>query len=182
MSRHSRKLDILLAAARVIADKGIFNLTLETVAKEAGISKGGLLYHYDSKEKMIEDMVVYLTESYLCKIDETVSEDKTQRGKWSRAFLDVTLNKANTKKIMNNSLLAAMAVNPKLMKPVQDAYGYWQDHLEHDGIDPVTAMIARLVADGIWLSQLLNINQLDQDMLDQVHKRLLLLIDRDDII
>ena len=38
--------------------KGVAKLTLEAVAKEAGVSKGGLLYHFSNKEALIEGMIV----------------------------------------------------------------------------------------------------------------------------
>lgn len=45
---------IILAAARKIAVKdGVAQLTIEAVAKQAGVSKGGVLYHYPSKKKLI---------------------------------------------------------------------------------------------------------------------------------
>ena len=178
MGRHSKKLNILDAAAKVVSEKGIFNLTLEAVAKEAGISKGGLLYHYASKEKLVEDMVTHLAENYLEKIDNSVAEDQKDNGKWARAFLDVTLNKSYANKDMNAGLMAAKAINPELMKPIQDAYVYWQEKLENDGIDPIKATIVRLAADGIWLSQLFDFNQLDEETLDQVHKQLNSFIER----
>ncbi len=46
------KQKIILAAARKIAVKdGVAQLTIEAVAKQAGVSKGGVLYHYPSKKK-----------------------------------------------------------------------------------------------------------------------------------
>ena len=42
---------ILEAASRVTAREGALNLTLEAVAKEAGVSKGGLLYHFPAADE-----------------------------------------------------------------------------------------------------------------------------------
>ena len=41
---------ILSAAANLVLRKGASRMTLEAVAREAGVSKGGLLYHFPSKE------------------------------------------------------------------------------------------------------------------------------------
>src|SRR5690242_2095382 len=40
---------ILEAAERVVAEIGAARLTLDVVAQAAGVSKGGLLYHFPSK-------------------------------------------------------------------------------------------------------------------------------------
>ena len=48
-NRPSARRKILEAAAKLADDTGPGSLSLEAVAKEAGISKGGLLYHFPSK-------------------------------------------------------------------------------------------------------------------------------------
>ena len=178
MSRNSKKAVVLTAAAKVVSERGVFNLTLDAVAKEAGISKGGLLYHYASKEKLVEDMVEFLAENYIEKINLDAAQDPVKTGKWTRAFLNVTIH--NNSREMNAGLLAAKAINPALMQPIRDAYRYWQQCLLNDGIDPLDATIIRLAADGIWLTQLLDLEQLDEATLLKVQERLSALIRPDD--
>ena len=55
---------ILTAASQIVQCKGVAKLTLEAVAKEAGLSKGGLLYHFSNKEALIEGMIVRGVEDY----------------------------------------------------------------------------------------------------------------------
>ena len=45
---------IRVAAAKVIERDGAGHLTLEKVAAEADLSKGGLLYHYPSKDALLQ--------------------------------------------------------------------------------------------------------------------------------
>ena len=42
---------ILDAANRIVIGQGVERLTLEQVAAEAGMSKGGLLYHFPRKKR-----------------------------------------------------------------------------------------------------------------------------------
>jgi AcrR family transcriptional regulator len=51
---------ILDTASALITREGIGKLTLDRVARDAGISKGGLLYHYSTKEQLIVDLVATL--------------------------------------------------------------------------------------------------------------------------
>jgi AcrR family transcriptional regulator len=53
---------MLDAAEAVVVRQGIANLTLEAVAAEAGMSKGGLLHHFPSKDRLVEAMVVRCAE------------------------------------------------------------------------------------------------------------------------
>jgi len=48
---------ILDAANRIVIRDGVARLTLDAVAAEAGVSKGGLLYHFRSKEALITAMI-----------------------------------------------------------------------------------------------------------------------------
>jgi AcrR family transcriptional regulator len=50
---HDRILD---AAEELILTRGIAGFTLDGVAQEAGVSKGGLLYHFRSKDSLISGM------------------------------------------------------------------------------------------------------------------------------
>lgn len=172
MEKTSRKVAILHAAARVVKEHGIFNLTMEAAAKEAGISKGGLLYHYPSKEALVKGMVEHLAENYTGKIRDNAQNEKGNVGNWTRAFLHVTFNQTYQYKEMNAGLLAAKAVKPELLLPIKDAYTEWQQNIENDDIDPITATIIRLAADGIWLSELFGVNQLEDEKREQILQRL----------
>lgn len=58
-----RKL-VLLAAIDIMRELGGEQLTLDLVAKKAGVSKGGLLYHFPSKEALVLAAVGALTDSF----------------------------------------------------------------------------------------------------------------------
>ncbi|WP_226037873.1 TetR/AcrR family transcriptional regulator [Aquibacillus saliphilus] len=172
MSRNSRKIEILNAASKIVSEKGIFNLTLEAAAKEAGISKGGLLYHFPSKEALVEGMVEHLAGNYREKIATNAEADPIDKGKWVRAYVDVTFNQTFQNKDMHSGLLAAKAVNANLLDPIRELYTDWQHEIENDGLDPIKATIIRLATDGIWLSELFDIYHIEKDTKDLVYEKL----------
>lgn len=172
MGGNTRKIDILDAASKIVSEKGIFYLTIEAVADEAGISKGGLLYHYRSKEVLVEKMVEHLASNYRNKIASHAAEDLEARGKWTRAYIDVTFKKSYQNKDMHAGLLAAKAVNPNLLGPIREVYSEWQGDIENDGLDPIMATIIRLAADGIWLADLFDINPIENEHKELIYKRL----------
>lgn len=45
---------LLDVAAQTLRDQGMAGLTLDAVAKEAGVGKGGLLHHFPSKDALVE--------------------------------------------------------------------------------------------------------------------------------
>ncbi|MFP3356535.1 TetR/AcrR family transcriptional regulator [Planococcus sp. SIMBA_143] len=173
MGRATRKLEILNAASRVVNEKGIFNLTLEAAALEAGVSKGGLLYHFPSKEALVEGMVVHLAENYREKIADGAQKMEKEKGKWTKSYVEVTFNNPYGNKEMNAGLLAAKAVNADLLDPLRKLYGEWQEELDNDGIDPIKASIIRLATDGLWLSDLFDLNHLTEERKKEIYDKLI---------
>lgn len=113
------KLKILHATARVAKAMGASNITLERIAEEAGISKGGLLYHYPNKRALLEGM---LDHSIAQVEDRLVS---AEQGPVTLAdFVLVTTQSAQDRAI-SQSLLAAAAVDPELMKPARTIVARW---------------------------------------------------------
>ena len=55
--RPSRKEELLDAAIRVIRRDGAQKLTLDAVAAEAGVSKGGILYHFGTKRALVDGLI-----------------------------------------------------------------------------------------------------------------------------
>jgi len=52
-----RKVRLFCAAMAVALEEGFGHVTLTSVARRAGISKGGLLYHFSTKRELIEAML-----------------------------------------------------------------------------------------------------------------------------
>ena len=52
-----RQEKLFCAAVRVALEQGFGHVTLTSVAKRAGVSKGGLLYHFSTKRALIEAML-----------------------------------------------------------------------------------------------------------------------------
>ncbi len=60
----STKERILNAAEGVVLRDGVARLTLEATAAEAGLSKGGVLYHFPSRDALVTGMVARLIDLF----------------------------------------------------------------------------------------------------------------------
>ncbi|WP_188455775.1 TetR/AcrR family transcriptional regulator [Virgibacillus oceani] len=173
MSKNDTRYKILIAAADIVQTDGILDLTLEAAAEKAGVSKGGLLYHFPSKDALIEGMVEFLMKNYAESIKMGAEQDLSQTGKWTRAFIKETFLQSTSNRSMDAGLMAAAAINPNLLKPVQDAYEEWQNHIEHDGLDPILATVLRLAVDGLWFSEIFGLAPLEDNRRKLVLERLI---------
>ncbi|WP_233625003.1 TetR/AcrR family transcriptional regulator [Actinoplanes sp. ATCC 53533] len=162
---------VLSAAAAVLIEHSAAAFTLDAVAARAQVSKGGLMYHFPSKEALLTALVARA----VVAVDDALAAaaSSVEPGAFTRAYLDITIPDEPSTGHRDGpgdivaALAAAVAVDPRLLTPLREAYARWQDRLENDGLDPAAATTVRLAVDGWWLAVLLDLPPLDGD----VHRR-----------
>ncbi len=142
------KLKIIGAAARVTQRLGAGNLTLEKVAEEAGVSKGGLLYHYASKRALLEGMLAYL----LTQMEARLVEPREERELADYILLDA--QPSNEERAISQVLLAAAAEDPELMNPAREFLGKL---LADAQMHSRQATLLLLAAEGLRFMDVLNL-------------------------
>ncbi|MES9693198.1 TetR/AcrR family transcriptional regulator [Bacillus toyonensis] len=173
MSTRITRQKILSAASQIVQYKGVAKLTLEAVAKEAGVSKGGLLYHFSNKEALIEGMILKGTEEYQDAIYNKVEEDSERKGRWVRSFVEERLSNERRSEELSSSMMTALMLKPELLEPLQQTFHQLQNKIENDEIDSVCATIIRLAADGLWYSECLGIGRLSPELREKVIQALI---------
>ena len=169
--------DILDAAEAVVMRHGVRNLTLDAVAAHAGLSKGGLLYHFRSKE----DLAAAMIERSIAWFDEALADaakcDSVSKGRFTRAYVRATLGMTPLTgegfDSMCSSITTALLSFPERLAPVQQQGARTQREIENDEIEGVLATIIRLAVDGLWLSENFNLMRFDPAMKAKVAARLL---------
>lgn len=149
---------LLAAANAVVLEHGATALTLDAVARHAGVSKGGLLYHFPSKEGLVVAMIQQMMEEFEQLLDHEYRSDPAEErpGRWLRAYVRATFAGDAQTFSINAAVLAGVALNPELLAPVRAHFAAWQQRIENDGVDPALATLVRLAADGWWFAQLLD--------------------------
>lgn len=172
---HRRLLD---AAERIVLGGGARRLTLDAVAREAGVSKGGLLYHFPSKDALVAEMVEHLAverfERELEHRTRGAEPGECRDGGWVRAYVEATFEPEDRDRnlAVQSGLFAAVANDPALLEPLRRRYGALQERAENDGVDPALATIARLASDGLWFLELFDIPGVEGDLRQEVLRRL----------
>jgi AcrR family transcriptional regulator len=168
---------LLAATEKVVTREGVANLTLDAVAREAGVSKGGLLYHFPSKRDLITAFVEGLASHCDQEHAKALESASGAPGEFTRAYLNIRLRPLEAQEeVAFTALLTAAATDPHYLEPFRRRVRQWQDRLESDGIDPATATIVRLAIDGLCLGELLGVPKLTPDRREQVIQKLLDLI------
>jgi len=151
------KARILDAAEEVVLRDGVARLTLDAAAAEAGLSKGGVLYHFPTRDALVAGMVAKIIEEFDRDIKDRLVDDEAP-GRFLRAYIGATMEPGaphpDRQDRLGAALIAAAAAQPELLAPLRQAADRWQEALEHDGLDPTTATVLRLACDGLWLCDL----------------------------
>jgi AcrR family transcriptional regulator len=172
INSHDRILD---AAESIVIRDGVARLTLDAAAAEAQLSKGGVLYHFHTRDALVSAMVERLVAAFDDDLaQESASDDEDDRaGRYVRAYVRATIRPAQTPQDIQReragaAVLAAMACEPQLLEPLRRSFDRWQERLATDGVDPIRATVARLAADGMWLGDLFGFAPLAEPLRSQV--------------
>ncbi len=163
---------LLDAAAQVLLEQGAQALTLDAVAKRAGVSKGGLLYHFASKHALTAALVDRTVQQF----DRALAEAGDEPGAATRIYLSATVPADHPGGAgvpgadrVAAAVLAAALVDPEALQPLRTMFARWQQRLDNDGIDPAVATAVRLAADGWWFSQLFGLAPPEPGRHESVH-------------
>lgn len=164
---------ILDALEEMLLGEGLSRVTLESVATSAGVSKGGLLYHFSSKDALIAAMVRRLGERSDGQRAEA-ARGGTTVATW---YLQPPESTSDKELALFRSTLAALRSvdgNPgEIQTAVTEVMQLWDEGLRAEIDDPVDAEIIRLVGDGLYLGGLLGLPTIDPELHQHVVDRLL---------
>lgn len=151
---------ILDAAQTLARATGPGNLSLDAVAAQAGVSKGGLLYHYPSKSRLMQALV----EDFLSRFDAALTaEEKTGRPDAAiRAYIAQFRTERQCGTPPPSGLLAALAEDPGMLDPVRHHERDFLNRIRANATDPQMATLAFLAIQGIRSMDLLNTQVLDR--------------------
>lgn len=154
---------ILDAAREIAARSGASSVTLDAVAAEAGVSKGGLLYHFHSKEALLRELVQSCISRTGALVDAHTAADPDPTGRAARAYVDAMA--ADTEAPEEQLALWAALLEDRELGPAwRDTANAWAEaDAEDPAVDTVDATVARLAADGLWLATMLGLYDLDTD-------------------
>ncbi|WP_330186354.1 TetR/AcrR family transcriptional regulator [Dactylosporangium sp. AC04546] len=172
---------LLDAAAAVVRAKGI-HASLDDIAQHAGVSKGGLLYHFASKD----ELVLALAEDHLRAFRDSVrahlDADDDQPGRMTRAYIRALLsNPADEVSVRDaimliGQLMTIPAVAELARADSADLYA----QLDADGLPEHLLMLVITSADGVSTAPLWGVAGLE-DRYRDLERRLVELTLRPDL-
>lgn len=153
---HNRILD---AAETLVQTKGVGGLTLEAAARLAGVSKGGLLYHFASKEALLDAALKRLSEYFRTEFETAVAAQPEGPGRVARAMIAWAFGEDETACDERDErcaavYLAAFHHDPALLDPIRAVYGRLREAVLADGLPPGAGAAIMCAGDGAFMSRI----------------------------
>jgi AcrR family transcriptional regulator len=148
---------------------------LQAVAQEAGISKGGLLYHFETKEALIEALFEYHNAKFEEKLEEYLTLEGDKPGAFLRAYAKASIDQMSYPEnaSLYASLFAAEEKYASAHKLMREKYISWQRKIDQSGLDLDWAMLLRFTVDGLWFSEMNRYATPDPEQRDKIVEMIL---------
>ncbi|WP_010584816.1 TetR/AcrR family transcriptional regulator [Schlesneria paludicola] len=174
---------ICQAAIRTGTRDGLLAMTIDNVAKEAGVSKGGVMYHFPTKESLMTATLTYYSDLAEQMLMRRISCDPQPRMRWARAMLECVFPDPNAPErafegdeemhpeIIPRFMLAVLAAavnNPGLIEPLRKLGTRLRERLMNDPEDGLDQLMVWLAVDGLFLWQF--VGMIDQS--DPVYRQI----------
>lgn len=127
---------------------GASAITIDAIARQAGVSKGGVLHYFSTKSAVLEALVSAAMATFESEVDRLASLDARGPGAWTRAYLKTSAGEGEVGG--HAGYAVAWANEPSLLALVQARYQKWRERLFEDGLDPAVANLVAFAADGVW--------------------------------
>jgi AcrR family transcriptional regulator len=163
---------VLDAAEEVVLRDGIGRLTLEAVAREATLSKSGLLHHFRSKDALLDALVHRRIDEWIEETREGYEATPPGRGRAVRGMLTTCLSSTDhwTDAMRRGStvLVAALVANPKYATHIRQTNAHLRSRFEGDGLPMGVCDLVQLAVNGIWFDWILGLSEWTPDRLAEV--------------
>jgi AcrR family transcriptional regulator len=148
--RPSQRDRILDAYTELVVTSGPETVTLEAVATAAGVSKGGLLYHFGSREALLEGLL----ERARGLNDDDLATARAAPEGFARYYLRTSVDEPAAGSPVYRATVALIKLSttePRAAETTRRCLAGWRAALTEDLGDPLSADMVAAVGDGIYL-------------------------------
>ncbi|APH46575.1 hypothetical protein BMW26_03225 [Microbacterium sp. 1.5R] len=164
MTRPNSRTRILDAAVRVAGREGAGRVTLEATAEEAGLTRGGMMYHFKDRAALAHAMQEHVAMSWEAQLIEAAGKtaDEASLPERVNAYISVAVTPSTSMQI---GLLQAAGNDPQGREPIASVRRRWTPSSQEAAEDRtiLRQFIACLAADGLWSHHSLGGDEIPQD-------------------
>ena len=155
---------LLDEAARITLEQGLSKVTFQAVADAVGVTKGGVMHHFATKDALILEVFYDAMAKFEAEVNAAMAKDPVSYGSFTRAYIDATISLGEKGQAEFNSQ-ATLYVLMLRDRMLRERWAEWSNEQlkKYAATDnSETLCMVRLVADGIWLSDFSGIDISDK--------------------
>ncbi len=160
---------LIEAAKKLTIKHGWDKFSLDAVAKMSGISKGGLIHHFPSKQALLDAIADEILLGIDRKINGLMARDPNPEGRFIRAYLRLAFENEDSE---YHDLLVAVTVASTHDHTLTEKWDAWFETKFPASEQTAKSLIIKFAIDGIWFSSLFK-NDLSEEKKHAVKERLL---------
>ncbi len=161
--RSNSREKILAAAAEVAREAGPGSLSLDAVAHRAGVSKGGLLYNFPSKAKLMQGLV----ETYIATFENDLDAAVERGESLLSAFVRLSAEACAENEAPAAWIFSAVAEDPDFLAPVTQQRRRLLERMKAETSDSAHLLVTVFAMEGLRSMKLF-----DSDILTPDERRL----------
>ncbi|MGP5517306.1 TetR/AcrR family transcriptional regulator [Psychrobacter celer] len=155
---------LLDEAARITLEQGLSKVTFQAVADAVGVTKGGVMHHFATKDALILEVFYDAMAKFEAEVNAAMAKDPVSYGSFTRAYIDATISLGEKGQAEFNSqaTLYVLMLGDRMLR---ERWAEWSNEQlkKYAATDnSETLCMVRLVADGIWLSDFSGIDISDK--------------------
>lgn len=171
--RPSNRSKILEAAVRVVHRDGVTGITFESVAAESGLTRGGMLYHFPSRDALLLGVHEHLAGRWEDLLVQAAGKPVGETSDRERIAAYVTACTLGTSSRVELQLMLEALTSPAMAAPWMSVIKRWVPDIPSTGPDSALLWVIRLAADGLWAHESLSHQPLDPEIRQRICKVLL---------
>ena len=144
---------LLRAAAAVFAREGA-TASLDSIARAAGVSKGGLLHHFPSKAALLVGLVDDWLTAFDAAVERHLDPADTRPGRVCRAYINANFDpELDDHGPRSAAVISALMATPEVLHRAHDHDRRWRDALADDGLNPQRVLLIAGLVDTVSLDE-----------------------------
>ncbi|NIW23627.1 MAG: TetR family transcriptional regulator [Gammaproteobacteria bacterium] len=161
------KQQVLDAARRIVRERGAGNLTFEELVQESGVTRGGITYHFATKDVLLRALIEADMEQW--RELEDRHRPETVDAHTAELIADIRghTERNEDRRRFVTGMLSAITHDRSLLDPVRAFIEQRRADMEWDDVQ-LHRHLLRLASEGLFWSELIGYGELEPDVRERL--------------
>ena len=161
------KQEVLDAARRIVRERGAGNLTFEELVQESGVTRGGITYHFATKDALLRALIEADMEQW--RELEQRHRPETVDDQTAELIADIRghTERNEDRRRFVTGMLSAITLDRSLLDPVRAFIARRRADMEWDDVQ-LRRHLVRLASEGLFWSELVGYGELEPDVRERL--------------